>query len=227
MLQFVREIPIRIVIEGASSVRRGFLFYLAAGFHKEIEPLSGMSADLVMVDQWLGTLKKDLEQSPFKALHKNSLENGMASSPDTSLGTINHSLAEIMAVTRLNLMEKAEKEGVVLKSLRFREERGWSFSWNSAQSSEEMIFSHTYYLETFTKTAGFDLLKVTFSWARRQGCEFDYYRESLRLLKVCQSRPFKNLHKELNAVLGSKLPSGSFLNSIEVNHLGEQFSTVF
>ena len=50
MLQLIRETPIRVVSEGTLSSRRGFLFYIAAGFSKEVDPLSGMSVDLVQVD---------------------------------------------------------------------------------------------------------------------------------------------------------------------------------
>lgn len=247
MLQFVREIPIRIVIEGASSARRGFLFYLAAGFFKEIDPLSGMSVDLVLVDQWLASLKKDLEQTVFitpgDAVVRESFSNEASlressiwgGSSNKSAESFSHSFAEIMSVSRLNLIEKAEKYGASLKSLRFREERGWSFSWDSAQSPEEMVFSCSLYLESFLKSEGiedsedqcFDLLKATFNWVRHQGCEDDFYRESLKLLKTCSFKTTKDFHKKMGYILGARLSSGSFLVSIEVSHLGEDFVTTF
>lgn len=215
-LQFVREIPIRIVIE-ASSARRGFLFHVAAGFFKDIEPLSGMSADLMLVDQWLMGLKKDLEQTLFI----------------TSSESFNHSFAEILAVTRLNLMEEAEREGTLLKSLLFREERGWSFSWDSSLPAGALIVSHSLYLESFARSAAandveaFDLLKVTFNWSRKQGCEADFSHETLKLLKACQRHGSDKLHQKLQAVLGTTLPSGSFVKSIEINYLGEKYSLIF
>ena len=61
MLQFVRQIPISIVIEKAPAEKWGFLFYLAAGFTKELNPLSGMTVSLPLVDQALQELKVNLE----------------------------------------------------------------------------------------------------------------------------------------------------------------------
>ncbi|MGZ3782327.1 MAG: hypothetical protein ACXVCY_16875 [Pseudobdellovibrionaceae bacterium] len=230
-LQFVREIPIRIVIE-ASSGRRGFLFYLAAGFFKELDPLTGMSADLVLVDGWLENLKKDLEQSSFK----------------TSSESFNSSFAELMAVSRLNLIEAAEKHGVFLKSLSFREARGWSFSWISSQAPEEIIFSQTLYVESFSKLAidpngevdlveldkdrykdksyRFELLRLTFNWVRLQNCDADFHHESVKLLKGCHVKNAEDLHKNLKALIGIRVPSGSFLKSVEVNHLDENFGVI-
>ncbi|MGZ3786480.1 MAG: hypothetical protein ACXVC3_18200 [Bdellovibrio sp.] len=236
-LQFVREIPIRIVIE-ASSGRRGFLFYLAAGFFKELDPLTGMSADLVLVDGWLENLKKDLEQSSFK----------------TSSESFNSSFAELMAVARLNLIEAAEKHAVSLKSLSFREARGWTFSWNFSQVPEEIMFSLALYAESFSKIflendgeMGirvldtntnididrnrekpdlFDLLKIRFNWIRHQNCSADFHHESVKLLKACHLQKAEDLHKNLKALVGVGISSRSFLKSIEVDHIGEKFGVI-
>ncbi|MGZ3844064.1 MAG: hypothetical protein ACXVCA_18390 [Bdellovibrio sp.] len=229
-LQFVREIPICIVIE-ASSERRGFLFYLAAGFHKELDPLSGMSANLLLVDKWLENLKKDLQQNPFKTAN---VENSQSLAAkillmDSDKGsTMNHAFAEIMAVVRLYLVEEAEKENTVLKSLRFREQRGWTFSWNSTQSPEEMLFSNDFYIECFNPNGSFDLVKVTFNWSRQTNCEADYFKESLKLLKMCQINTSAGLLQGLlKSFVGIRLSTGSFLASVNMNYLAENFTVSF
>ncbi|WP_374030072.1 hypothetical protein [Bdellovibrio bacteriovorus] len=211
MLQFVREIPILIVIQGALSSRRGFLFHLAAGFTKEIDPLSGMSVNLMLVDEWLKDLKTDLEATLF----------------ESSSESVNHAFAEVMAVARLNLTEKAEKEGAQLASLRFREERGWSFSWSHEQSPEEMMFTYPHYIESLPKNEKFDLLRVNFEWHRVQGCEADYQHEGFLLLKKLAQKEASELQNSLPSLLQTKLPSGSSLQNIELEYLGANYKVAF
>ena len=201
MLQFVREIPVRILIEKASSERRGFLFYLAAGFAKEIDPLSGMTVNLVKVDQWLTQLKANLEKDVF------------------------NSFAEIMAIARLNLVEQAEKEGATLKSLRFREERNWSFSWDARQSPEQMLVSHLHFTEAFTQDPEiFDLLKIEFSWQRLANCEADFQHEGFKILKSLSAKTFPELRRQLSEYKGKTLESGSLLQAITLHHLAANYS---
>lgn len=208
MLQFIREIPIRVEVQETLSLRRGFLFYLAAGFSKDVDSQSGMSANLMSVDSWLQRLRADLEGTVFVLGTKN----------------LNHAYAEVMAVARLNLIEKAEKEGVTLVSLRFREERGWSFFWSSSMSPGDMIFSFPHYLESLPRSEPFDLLKVYLQWHRTQGCEADYQHEGFKLMKTLAAQPAQGVHESLRTFVGKKLESGSFLGSIRVEHLGEGFS---
>lgn len=207
MLQFVREIPIRIVIQGALSSRRGFLFHLAAGFSHEVDPLSGMSVNLMFVDEWLWKLKKDLEKDPFIS----------------SRESLNHAFAEIMAVARLNLTEKAAELGVKLSSLTFREERGWSFSWKSSQTPEEMTFQYKHYIESVPKDDAFDLLRVAFDWERVQGCEADYQHEGFLLLKPIAAKDSETLREELSKCIGHQLSTGSRVRNIEIEYLGENY----
>nr|WP_295905977.1 hypothetical protein [uncultured Bdellovibrio sp.] len=207
MLQFVREVPIRIVIQGALSSRRGFLFHLAAGFSHDIDPLSGMSVNLMFVDEWLWKLKKDLEKDPFIS----------------SRESFNHAFAEVMAVTRLNLTQNAAELGVTLSSLTFREERGWSFSWNSAQAPEEMTFQYKHYIESMPKEGACDLVRVAFDWERVQGCEADYQHEGFLLLKPIANKDSEVLREELAKVVGHVLPSGSTLKNVQIEYLGENY----
>ncbi|MFM6927520.1 MAG: hypothetical protein ACKOX6_03610 [Bdellovibrio sp.] len=211
MLQFVREIPISIVIEGASSARRGFLFHLAAGFSKDVNPLSGMTVNLMLVDKWLGGLKTSLEQDIF------------ISKSDS----LSHAFAEILAVTRLNLIERAEAEAeqATLVSLSFREERGWSFSWNDKISPENMIVKYSQFLEAFLQEREqFALLKADFSWLRVLDCEADFSHESFKVVKNLSASGFSELTQKLSLEIGKKVDSGSFLESVTVHNLTERFS---
>ncbi|WP_415061935.1 hypothetical protein [Bdellovibrio sp.] len=200
MLQFVREIPISIVIEAAPSQRRGFLFHLAAGFSKDVDPLSGMTVNLMAVDQWLSDLKVNLEKAAFI------------------------SFAEVMAVARLTLLERANKEAATLQSLSFREERGWAFSWNSEDSEDVLNFSYAHYLESFPKNEKFDLLKVVFHWRRLQNGEEDFQHEGFKLLKELSLKESVDLHESLHDCVGHRLASGSFLQKVEILHLGAGYS---
>lgn len=203
MLQFVREIPIRIVIQGALSARRGFLFHVAAGFSGEVDPLSGMSANLVLVDEWLWKLKKDLEKDIFQATSE----------------SFNHTFAEVMAIARLRLTENATAEGVHLASLTFREERGAMFAWDQGLSPDQMKFTSFQFIEAFPKGGEFQLLRLGFQWQRVQGCEADYAHESFRILKSLSYSDAASLYTKLTDFVGVKLDSGSSLFSVSVENL--------
>lgn len=208
MLQFVRRIPIRILMQGALSSRRGFLFHLAAGFspsHGQVDPLSGMSVNLVAVDQWLTELKAELERNVFI-------------SPTESL---HHSLAEVMAVVRLNLAERAEEEKVQLASLCFEEERGWRCAWNAQQSPEELRLSYSHYLEFLPKEGAFELLRLDLTWCRTLGCEEDFQREGFKLVKALQASTLDDLLLQAASLKGRILASGSCLESVTVCLLAE------
>lgn len=209
MLQFVRQTPIQIVFEKALSERRGFLFHLAAGFSKNVDPLSGMTVNLVVVDQWLRDLKSDLEGTLFR----------------TETESLNHGFAELMGVLRLNLAERAETEKAKLASLTLREERGWSLSWNSSLSPEEMIVTRSHYIEQFAQDQ-FELIQLKFNWLRVAGCEADYGHEGFLLLKHSQVQSAEIFMQNLKQFLGHTLTSGSFLKSIEVTHPEAKYSVV-
>lgn len=192
MLQFVREIPLRIVLQGASSERRGFLFYVSAGFSKPLDPLSGMTVNLMHVDEWLQDLKSCLEKDV------------LVSKTDH----LSHAFAELMAITRLNLTEKAEKEKATLISLQFREERSWSFSWDHKQSPEEMTFTYSHFLEAFPKfPEQFDLLKLDFSWKRIANSEMDFRHEGFKILKDLTPKTHLELRESLQKKVGNELLS--------------------
>lgn len=208
MLQFVREIPISIILEGASSARRGFLFHLAAGFSKDINPLSGMTVNLMLVDQWLGELRASLEKDVFSSKSE----------------SLSHAFAEILAVTRLNLVEQAEKEQATLVSLSFREERGWRFSWNHKLSPEQMLVSYSQFLEAFVhERENFALLKAEFEWLRVANCETDFSHESFKIVKNLSVKSFAELSEALSLKKGQRVQSGSRLDSITIHHLTQGY----
>jgi hypothetical protein len=209
MLQFVREIPISIVLQSASSARRGFLFKVAVGFSKEINPMSGMSVNLMLVDQWLADLKTDLEQTVFESESDN----------------LSHAFAEVLAVSRLSLTEQAVEENAELISLDFREERGWGFAWDHLQSPVEMMVKHSHYLEGFL--ADLDqaaLCKVEFVWLRTQDCETDFAHEGFKILKNLAAKSFEELQAKLALYKGGELDSGSFLAEIHVHNLSKGYA---
>lgn len=208
MLQFVREIPIRITLQGTLSSRRGFLFHLAAGFAPKdghIDPLSGMSVNLMDVDRWLGALKAEFERDLFVS----------------KSASLNHALAEVMAVARLKLAENAEGAGAALHSLTFREERGWSFQWNLHQSPEEQRFVYSHFLELVPKNQTCELVRLDFSWHRVFDCEAEYQHEGFRLLKGLSLSGLDDLLFRLQELKGHTLSSGTCLEDISVHLLAQ------
>lgn len=165
MLQLVREIPLRTVIK-TSLYRRGFLFYVAAGFSKDLDPESGMTVNLVQVDEWLNNLKQIAE----------------AGEADSSLDNPQEFFMDLMQKAKQILGQHAEMAGSQLNSLCFREERGWSFSWvRSAEAN--MYFTYPFFIEAFSENGDFELLKVKLKWQYRGDKEIDFFSEGLKLLK--------------------------------------------
>jgi|GEM_PF-4163011 hypothetical protein len=137
MLQFVRTIPIRIVSQKALSEKQGFLFSVAAGFSKPLDPLTGFTASLPLVDQWLNDLKKYLE---FSEHAENFFE-----------------------VAREFLQKKAATDGAVLESLSFLEERGWQIVWHPGMTAGHCHISHSYLIDLFFNE-GYGLYSLRTSW---------------------------------------------------------------
>ncbi|MGE5086693.1 MAG: hypothetical protein ACM3MG_10360, partial [Bacillota bacterium] len=138
--------------------------------------------------------------------------------------SLSHAFAEILAVTRLNLIEQAEKEQATLVSLSFREERGWGFSWNNKISPEQMLIRHGQFLEAFLHDRdNFALLKAEFEWLRVANCEADFSHESFKVAKNLSARNFAELSENLALAKGQRLESGSFLNSVTIHNLSQKF----
>lgn len=211
MLQFVREVPIRIVLQGTLSSRRGFLFHVAAGFSKAVDPLSGMTVDLTLVDQWLAEARQLFADS---ALNSES-------------ETMNATLVSWVQAIRVFLGQRARTEGARLASLRFCEERGWSISWDESLPEGRMIFSYPHYVESLPDNGDFDLLKIYFSWLREPACQDDYQHEGFKLLKALNASEARSLQGQLSQHVGLSLEAGSTLQAIRLEYLGENYTVEF
>lgn len=200
MLQFVREIPLRILIEKASSGRRGFLFFVSAGFEKDVDPLSGMSVNLVEVDAWLEQLKVLLESTSFERFE------------------------DAVATARAFLDEQAAHVEAVVQTITFREERGFSIVSEKGLSS--LLWTYPQYLEFFEQGKGLELLRVYFTWQQGSESADDYHHEGFKLLKSVQVSQFDELLKVLKTFKGTVLPSKSVLNSITVHSLRQNIKLI-
>lgn len=204
MLQFGREIPIRIVIEKASSERRGFLFYLAVGFAGDIDPLTGMVINLVDVDQWLTQIKSFFETEVFQFAGNNQ----------------DHALLDVFT----KMKEQLQLKSPALVCLSLREERGWSLHWNKQASSGNFLWTYSYFLEALPfSMEQFDLMKVELRWLKSGNCSFDLQSEGVQVIKRLQHQKPKSmaeLRQGLHQFINLKLPSGSCLQEISIHSLG-------
>lgn len=208
MLQFVREIPLRVVLQGTLSSRRGFLFHMAAGFSKDIDELSGMSVNLLQVDQWLQAAAQAFTQDEV------AYEGENLTSP----------LGAWASNIRNYLAQQANFAGAVLTSLTFREERGWSFAWNSELNDGQMLFTYAHFIETLPPEGEFDLLKIHFTWLRQVECQEDYQYQGFKLLKSYQVLQAPELPQKLFSLVGHTLHSGTKLQAVQIIHVGQQFA---
>lgn len=200
MLQFVREIPIRIQIQKASSGRRGFLFYFAAGFEGPLDPLSGMSANLVSIDGWLKKLKASLEDRTFVG-------------PE-----------EALVLARKELSLQATTEHIRLVSLEMKEQRSGALKWQ--QESSFLTWTSSHYLEFFPVDDRFELCRLEFVWKKAPGCEEDYLHEGFKVLKGLQVKSWADLISALGEAKGLRLVSGSELFQIGLHGLAGGFQLV-
>jgi hypothetical protein len=200
MLQLVRETSIRILIQEAPSLKRGFLFYVSAGFSKEIDQQSGMSVRLNSVDLFLRELKSLLEGRSFS------------------------SFSDLMEVAWQYLHGQAQAENAVLSSLSFREHRGWGFFWRPTLASGDLYFEHKQYLEMFPSAGEIDLLQVRFIWHHKKGSTAAYQAAGHKILKQFSQINGADLKSFLNTQVGLLLDSKSRLESIQIDYLSENFS---
>ena len=156
MLQFVRTIPIRIVSQKALSEKQGFLFSVAAGFSKPLDPITGFTANLLLVDQWLNDLKKYLE---FSEHAENFFE-----------------------IAREFLQKKAATNGAVLESLVFKEKRGWQLNWDPQMLSGHCDVSHSYLMDLFFDE-GYGLYSLRISWRSVSGIWPDVSSENTKIVE--------------------------------------------
>jgi hypothetical protein len=201
MLQFVREIPVSIKIQKTLSHRRGFLFYVAAGFAGDVDPESGMIVNLVIVDKWLSSLKAKLEEQVFETDEEN----------------LNSLFVDIYSQALQFLKDQSQKQAT-LGSLRFREERGFGFSSHLVPvgSAKDIEFFSTQFMELVPPVGEAQLLKLQMSWQHAKACRADYAHENFKLLKPLTVMDAESLVTELGRIKNTKLASGSVLSRIEV-----------
>ncbi|UXR63164.1 hypothetical protein EZJ49_08750 [Bdellovibrio bacteriovorus] len=196
MLQFVREIPIRIILQKTPSSRRGFLFHLAAGFARQdgkIDPLSGMSVNLMLVDGWLAELKTAAEQKDWSNLH------------------------DLVNSFRAELIAKAASCDVQLHSLVLREERGLCLSWNLSDAPTGVRWTYAHYLELLPVGGEFELVRVGLTWLRAESCDIDLQHEGFKIMKSLQNASgLEDLLSKIGLSKGHLLESGSLLQDIQV-----------
>lgn len=206
MLQLVREVPIRIIVQTASLARRGFLFYCSVGVSKAVDSMTGMTVNLLDLDQWLHHVQGKLEKTVWVSNSE----------------TVVPALKQALVSARQQLVLEAAKQDALIASLEFREERLWSFGLNL---KNEWTYKSTHFLEAFlTSEQDFDILKIEFHWKRGPDCETDLQHEAFKILKGLHPKGKMDLYKQLQGHLGFLLESGSELKGLDVHHLGEAFS---
>jgi hypothetical protein len=158
MLKFVRQKIFSYHFsdsQKASLSQRGFLFSLSAGFHKELNPLSGMTVNLPEVDAWL--------------------EEAVASVPGS------FSPSALAGYFRDFLSEKARVASARLVSLQLHEERQGSWSWEF--ESDSFFYESSHFFECFHPEAP-ALCRLYFQWEQSAEEPVDLSRESLGILKA-------------------------------------------
>lgn len=206
MLQFVREIPIRIVLEETpSESRRGFLFRVAAGFEKKIDPESGMSVDLVSVDRWMQELKSMFESSILPVEQRSVWRADVAHQAQVFLAT------------------RAQDENAHLASLQFEEERGGGFGWRADWGGNLYLSKSSEFIELFHPLGRFDLVRVEFFWKCSRNQTADLKKMGKKIVRHCSRKGAGQFTESLQAVLGLTLPDRSQLHNIEIHYLAESY----
>lgn len=207
MLQFVRQTSIRIVIEETpSGPRRGFLFKMAAGFQKEIDPQSGISVNLVSVDRWLQELKRGLESSSLSLQQKKDWRS------------------YVLQQAQDFLLKKANEEGAQLVSLQFHEERGGGFGWKAELKPDEYLIKLSQMIEVFQPHEDFDLVRVDFIWKCNQNQNVDLKKMGRKLVRHCSRKGAEHFVEALQRVVGGQFSDGARLSEIELHYLGQGHS---
>lgn len=204
MMQFFREIPLRIQFQ-APSERRGFLFRVSAGFTSEINPESGMSVNLVDVDRWLADMQKSLQAKIF------DLESDI------------HLASRLVYECRDYLKRLAEPEGVVLSALKLSEERSGVFSWDLHVREGFFNQECSYYLEFFENGQFIDLLQLKFRWVCPNSCQEDLFSEGLKLLKDVRAISQEDLAQTLSPFKGILQENGNILEAITLEYRSQGF----
>ncbi|AHI06314.1 hypothetical protein BDW_09070 [Bdellovibrio bacteriovorus W] len=102
MLSFHRQISIGLKLKKPlTNGRQGFSFSLAVGFSAAVEPLTGMSVSLPLVDQWLHEEKASLQGQEFDSVSADEVQ----------------AAHQILTVLQKSLFQKSSLESVTLAKL--------------------------------------------------------------------------------------------------------------
>jgi hypothetical protein len=172
--------------------RRCFFFSLRVGFGKELDPLSGMTVSLPKVDAWI---------QEFIETH--------------SRGTVE--IEELLLAARTFFTNRAHKEHAKLREISIHEERGWGVSWNSFCHANELFFESRHYLE-YAQENHADLRQITLVWKKSTDDLFDYFHESLKLLKAIKAESWQKQKPDMS------LSATSYLSSIRLESRGENWT---
>lgn len=217
MLQFVRKTSLSFALGLGSPSQKVFLFHLAAAFSKPVDPLSGMSVNLVLVDQWLHDLKAsllDLQNSD----PQNKLQQGVQQKTQSPLGSIE----DLVLWSADFLKSKALQEGAQLSSLCFQEERGRSWSWDAVEPTA-LRRGFSYFLEAPALQEGLHLLKLHLEWA---GAALDHVleQEGSQILQMIPSSQFQDLQNFLQKTTRSLYVDQAQLVSVKIENLSEGYT---
>lgn len=185
MIAFFREKKFSYLMK-APSGKRGFFFFLQAGFQKDLEPLSGMTVSLPEVDRWLSEIALCYREGELSA-------------------------EDLLMRIRGDLAERAHRAGARLVSLTLKEERNWTLSWK-VEHAESLLHRICLYEEVVQEGRA-DLWRIELAWTKSARDEFDYFHESLQLLKT--------LPKEHKKRPERKLSPTSFLSGMSIESRAE------
>jgi hypothetical protein len=197
-MQIVRQTAFSYVISEPLPARRGFYFKLAAAFEKEVDALSGMTVNLMDIDEWLKGFIESIPANGFAVLE-------------------NHA-EEILRQARGYLHSRAVIQNAQLISLCLSEERNWSLAWNKAMPADQYLFECSHFFESIHVDCP-ALLQIFFQWQVSCLQDFDFSYESLKLLKSSGLSSMSSIEdniQKLNYLFNTSLKTGGALKNIWV-----------
>lgn len=166
-MQVFRKIPICLKVSLSPSERRVFLFKLSVGFRGPIDPQTGMSIDIGLVDKWLVELKVLAERKNIESF-------------EVSWNSFYYSL---LGMVKNYLNEKSSAVGVELRSILLEEVRNLSLVWQSQSHHNGCSILYSHFLEDINFEGRPDLMKVLLSWKLENGESADFHKLGIELLK--------------------------------------------
>ncbi len=221
MICFFREKNFSFLFDSPLAPRRGFFFYLTLGVSKELDPLTGMTVNLLWVDQWIEEFIQGLPRSSA-LLSQNAALFSQASALHLNLSRA------ILKQAQIFFSARAFAEGAQVVSLALREERGGGLHWEASRP-DDFAWTSSHYWESFhPETGGLQRLHLT--WRTDDVEEPDFFAESLLLLKTSNLDSVAGIEQNgarLNQRLGHRLGPRTFLTSIRWEMKEKAYDVVF